>query len=71
MRSSRPRLREVWSPPESAREGVLVYAFQAHTELDAGDAVAVTYVTNAESFADVVRDESLYYPRFIRLRLDR
>jgi len=62
-------LTAVWSPPESARQGIFVYGFKAHPELDAGDAVAVTYATNAESFADVVRDESLGYPRFVQLRL--
>jgi len=64
-------LNERWRPPESSREGVFVSGFKAHPELDAGDAVALTYATNAGDFADVVADESLGFPRFARLRLER
>jgi hypothetical protein len=60
----------VWRPPESKREGALIYAAKAHPELDADGALAVTYISSSFDGATVVADESLYYPRFIRLRLD-
>jgi hypothetical protein len=62
-------LMELWHPPEADRDGVYVYGFEAHPHLSAGDAVAVTYATNAVEFADAVADDSLGYPRFAKLRL--
>jgi hypothetical protein len=60
---------EVWRPPEADREGALIYAAKSHPELDAGDALAVTYIASNFDIATVIADESLYYPRFVRLRL--
>lgn len=56
----------VWRPPESDRAGVLVYAAKAHPELE-GDGLVVTYASNATDFATLVADETLYYPRFVRV----
>jgi hypothetical protein len=56
----------VWRPPESDREGVLVYAAKAHPELE-GEGLVVTYASNATDFGVLVRDETLYYPRFVRV----
>lgn len=56
----------VYVPPEVTRPGVMIYAAKAHPELQGGDLV-LTYATNAP-FADQVRDTTVYYPRFVRLR---
>jgi len=40
--------------------------------LDAAGALAVTYVANSSGdFGDLVADDSIYYPRFARIRLER
>jgi hypothetical protein len=57
----------VFRPQESDLEGVFVYAGKAHPQLEGGDLV-LTYATNAWDFARAVADESLYFPRFVRLQ---
>jgi len=64
-------VREVWRPPESSRKGALVYGAKAHPEIDADGALAVTYIASNFDLKTVLADESLYYPRFVRLRLER
>lgn len=54
-------------PPESDRADTLVYAAKAHPELDAQGALAVTYATNTTDFGALLRDTTIYYPRFVRL----
>lgn len=69
-----PRPEGPWSAPttfhrpkESGREHVFVYAGKAHPELDGGG-LAVTYVANTdEGVFALAADESLYWPRFVRL----
>ncbi|HEV8325568.1 MAG TPA: DUF4185 domain-containing protein [Myxococcota bacterium] len=56
-------LDEFFRPPESDRAGAFVYAGKAHPELLGAD-LAVTYVANGDG---VFTDETLYYPRFVRL----
>lgn len=56
----------VFRPPESDREGVLVYAAKAHPQLE-GDGLVVTYASNATDFGRLVGDETLYFPRFVRV----
>lgn len=56
----------VWRPPESDREDVLVYAAKAHPELE-GEGLVVTYASNATDFGTLVGDDTLYYPRFVRV----
>jgi hypothetical protein len=56
----------VYRPPESDGAGAFVYAGKAHPELTGADLVA-TYASNSFDFATLVRDTSLYYPRFVRL----
>lgn len=63
---SKPRA--IFRPPESAREKPFVYAAKAHPALAGADLVA-TYATNDFDFGTVVRDTTLYYPRFVRIRL--
>lgn len=61
-------LTDVFRPPESDRDDAFVYAGKAHPQLTGGDLV-VTYAANAKDFATLIADSSLYYPRFVRLRL--
>ena len=56
----------VYTPPESSRSGVLVYAAKAHPELSGADLV-LTYASNDSDFGTLVSDLSLYFPRFVRL----
>jgi hypothetical protein len=60
-------VRVVYEPPESRRLGVLVYSARAHPHLAAPGGVLVTYNSNASELARLVRDSSLYYPRFVTL----
>lgn len=53
-------------PEESDRAMPFVYAGKGHPELDGADLV-VTYATNSFDFGELVRDDTLYYPRFVRL----
>ncbi len=59
-------LAAIYSPPESQRSGVLVYAGKGHPELHGAELVA-TYASNSSTFATLVRETSLYYPRFVRV----
>jgi hypothetical protein len=54
-----------FTPPESARPNVIVYAAKAHPELS-GASLVITYATNSTDLATVANDMSLYFPRFVR-----
>jgi hypothetical protein len=56
---------EAFTPPESGRSNVIVYAAKAHPEL-AGVSLVVTYATNSTDLATLASDMSLYFPRFVR-----
>jgi hypothetical protein len=56
----------VFRPEESDRAMPFVYAGKGHPELEGADLV-VTYASNSFDFAELVRDDTLYYPRFVRL----
>lgn len=60
--------REVFRPPEAVTRGVLCYAGKAHPELVGADLV-VTYACNATDPTALLADETLYYPRFVRVAL--
>jgi hypothetical protein len=71
-----PRLEGPWSgpqklyrPPESDVKDVLVYAGKSHPELKGADLV-VTYGLNGKD-DDVIANDNLYYPKFVRINLDR
>jgi hypothetical protein len=59
----------VYTPEEGSRTGVWVYAGKGHPELQGADFL-VTYASNISGTA-VFSDETLYYPRFVRLTIDR
>jgi hypothetical protein len=61
---SRPA--HAYRPPEDDRSGVFTYAGKAHPELSGGEMV-VTYASNHQDFGTLVADQSLYYPRFVRV----
>ncbi len=61
---SEPRV--VFRPPESGLDGLFVYAGKAHPQLSGGDLIA-TYASNAWDFGRAVADETLYFPRFVRV----
>ncbi|MCA1832070.1 MAG: hypothetical protein LC750_04915 [Actinobacteria bacterium] len=64
--SRRPHV--VFQPEEARRPEVFVYAGKAHPHLTGADLV-LTYASIAE--ADVtLADDSLYFPRFVRLGLE-
>lgn len=69
-----PRPEGLWSKPstvfrpaQSVRTDAFVYAAKAHPALSGPD-LALTYASNAWDFGLLTADESLYYPRFVRLR---
>ncbi len=58
----------VFNPSDYAEgpKGLHYYAAKAHPEQEC-DGLAITYCSNAFDLGRVVRDETVYYPRFIRL----
>jgi hypothetical protein len=64
------KLRTIYPPPEKNRAKIMIYAAKAHPELGGAD-LALTYNTNSFDFAELVNDDSLYYPRFVRLAFPR
>jgi Domain of unknown function (DUF4185) len=63
-------LAEFYRPPESARAGTVVYAGKSHPALAGADLV-FTYVVNRTGFGDLVNDSSVYYPRFLKGRVEQ
>jgi hypothetical protein len=63
--------RSVFRPPESDQPSAFVYAGKAHPELTTGDgSLLVTYAANTfAGLAALIADTSLYFPRFVKLRL--
>ncbi len=58
-------------PEQSWPEKVFCYSAKAHPELaGAADELIVTYAANSWEFANVMRDARLYWPRFVRVKLD-
>ena len=61
---------EVWTCPEpAAKKGYFAYAGKAHPALSTGDELLVTYAVNSFQFGDLFSDASLYWPRFVRVKL--
>jgi hypothetical protein len=65
----RSTLVDAYRPPESDRADVFVYAAKSHRQLAGADLVA-TYASNHFDFATLVANDSLYYPRFVRIDFD-
>ena len=69
-----------WSEPvvlyrcrdENWNSRYFYYAGKAHPELAAADnELILTYATNSEQPEDVLNDERLYWPRFVRVTIDK
>ena len=59
----------LYSCPEAGwGKGVFCYAGKAHATLSAGNELVISYASNAQNFADVIRDARLYWPRFVRVK---
>jgi len=66
----------VYRPPESDGPQPFVYAAKAHPWLVGPEAVdlVVTYATNSFEFTDLLTKEgeqSLYWPRFVTIRIGK
>ena len=73
----------IYAPPEATRatKGAIVYSAKAHPELRANGAngangsdaseLIVTYCSNSTDLATVVNDDTLYFPRFLRVSLEK
>jgi hypothetical protein len=59
--------KKVYRPPESDGPDPFVYAGKAHSELKGGD-VVITYAANGPD-ARLWSDLTIYFPRFVRLKL--
>lgn len=56
----------LYTPPESSRPNVMIYAGKAHPQLHGADLV-LTYATNSFEVSELFSDTLIYYPRFVRL----
>lgn len=62
------KLEFVHAPALKAREGTLIYQGKAHPELRCeGVDLVVTYCSNDLDFQRLVRDDEIYFPRFVKL----
>lgn len=67
-----------WSEPVTAYQcpetgwdrRIFCYNAKAHESLSAGDELVVSYVANSFDFWQVAADARLYWPRFVRVRLE-
>ena len=60
----------IWTCPEPAgKKGYFAYAGKAHPALSTGDDLLITYAVNSFQFGDLFSDASLYWPRFVRVKL--
>lgn len=58
-------------PDKDWHSGAFAYAGKAHPELaTAPNELIVTYAANSNTFEDLLNDARLYWPRFVRLRLE-
>lgn len=64
--------RTVYRCPDAAwKKGYFCYAAKAHPELaSVPNELVITYACNSQDFWDLFRDLRLYWPRFVRVRLD-
>lgn len=63
-------LENFYRPPESDRAGTMVYEGKTHPALSGSDLI-FTYVVNRTDFGDLVNDSGVYYPRFLKGRVEQ
>lgn len=56
-------------PEMASMPHAFTYAAKAHESLSKGDEVVLSYVVNSTDSWEVARNASLYWPRFVRVRL--
>ena len=56
----------VFEPEEKGRKNLLLYAVKSHPELTGADLI-LSYVTNSTDAEVVYRDNSVYYPRLVKI----
>lgn len=59
----------IYRPGESRRPDAMVYGGKGHIHLIGADIVA-TYNANSAIFSNLLKDQSIYYPRFIRIDIE-
>jgi hypothetical protein len=60
--------RTIYSVPEVAKNrSYFTYAAKGHARLSRPGELLVTYLVNAQSLGDVVRDTTIYHPKFLRV----
>lgn len=59
----------IYRPDESHRSDAMVYGGKGHIHLIGADIVA-TYNANSAVFSNLLTDQSIYYPRFIRIDIE-
>lgn len=66
------RLQALYWPEEIVNNGhgLMLYAAKAHPE-QSTDGLALTYCSNTFRFTRVLDDNKVYFPRFVRVRLER
>ena len=58
-----------YRPDEHRIPDIMIYAAKAHPHL-IGDGLVLTYVTNSFNFDQAVRNDQIYYPRFLRIHFN-
>ena len=61
---------QIHAPKETAIPDVMIYAAKAHPHLIGADLV-LTYCTNSFVYENVLKDNRLYYPRFLKISRQR
>jgi hypothetical protein len=59
----------VYTCPEGKEKNVFCYAARAHPELSDKDNLLISYATNSTDFSQLFSNPSLYFPRFVWLKL--
>jgi hypothetical protein len=62
---------EVYRCPEGSVKGVYCYQARNHPELANGSQLVISYCTNTFELGQVIRDAKLYFPRFIRVAIQK
>jgi len=56
-------------PDVERNKSYFTYAAKGHADISRPGELLITYLVNSQEFGDVVRDTSIYHPRFLRFPL--
>jgi hypothetical protein len=60
--------RPIFSVPEVAKNrAYFTYAAKGHASLSRPGELLVTYLVNSQNFGDLVKDTTIYHPKFLRV----